>query len=110
MSDIQWALMKPNEDGHSLRTLTDGELRELLADPQAWGVCEFIDVDALGTDPNYWTDGSGMLLRVEVVVPVRGGYRLPDDVAHEPFETTPAQAAEWVRLDDGPIRLGDVIE
>lgn len=86
MSDMRWALLKPDEDGNPLKWLTDAEVRELLADPSQWGIDEFKYIDDLNeqfgtTDPAYWHGNVGVLLRIEVVVPERGGWRLPEDAA-----------------------------
>lgn len=81
MSDVRWALLRPDEDGNPVKWLSsESELRELLADPEAWGIREFVHIDDKPTrDPAYWNTGDAMLMRVEVVVPVLGGYRLPED-------------------------------
>lgn len=104
MSDVRWALMRPNEDGHSLRVLAEAELRDLLANPRQWRVREFLGSEMLGTDPNYWPDGSGLLVRVEVVVPVQGGYRLPED---GPYAAE--MSGQRVKTGTGAINLGDVV-
>lgn len=86
MSDPKkWLLVKPDEDGNTNRWLTDQEMREVLADPAAWGIDEFVHIDELAGrpngsyDPNYWPDRTAVLMRIEVVVPERGGWRLPED-------------------------------
>lgn len=80
MSDLRWVLLKPDEDGNPAKWLTQAELAELLADPSQWGVAEFAHIDDMrGTDPAYWPDKIAVLMRVEVVIPERGGWRLPED-------------------------------
>lgn len=105
MNDLKWALLRPDEDGNPVKWL-DGEreLRDLLADPEAWGITEFVHIDDVPLkDPAYWKTGQAMLMRVEVVVPERGGWRLPEDA-----RPMPAAANEWMVGCDGPVKLGDV--
>ena len=53
-----------------------------MDDPRGWaGVEQFVNPNDINCDPNYWPDGIGILLRVEVVIPVSAGaYRLPGDL------------------------------
>jgi hypothetical protein len=104
MSNTHWALLRPDEDGNPVKWLSgERELRELLADPEAWGIDEFVSIDDMQQkDPAHWQDGQAMLMRVEVVVPVRGGWRLPED--------GPQAGGEWVVGRSGPIKMGDVAE
>ena len=76
-----YLLLKPSEDGRPLKFLSPRELQELLDDPRSYcGIDDFVDVGQLHPDPNYWTDGLGVLLKYEVVIPVpAGNYRLPDE-------------------------------
>jgi hypothetical protein len=78
----RYMLIRPDEDGNPIRWLDDTQLQELLDDPTgSYGVKAFLggdEPDAYG-DPNYWSRGIGLLVRVEVVTPVpAGSYRLPD--------------------------------
>lgn len=100
MSDVRWALLRPDEDGNPLKWLGgEHELRELLADPEAWSIDEFVHIDEMQMkDPAYWGTGQAMLMRVEVVVPVRGGWRLPENVSitSEPTDhTTHTPVDDW---------------
>ena len=76
-----YLLLYASESGRPVKFLSPRELQELLADPQSYcGVTEFTGPEQLGTDPNYWTSGLGVLLRYEEVIPIpAGSYRLPDD-------------------------------
>lgn len=80
MSEPRYLLLRGSEDGNPLSFLTPGALQQLLDDPEQYaGVREFRSVDDVDRDPNYWRDGTGVLLRYEVVIPVpAGSYRLPD--------------------------------
>lgn len=105
MSDTRWALLRPDEDGNPVKWLGgETELRDLLADPEAWGISEFVHIDDMSPkDPAYWGTGQAMLMRVEVVIPVPGGYRLPEDC-----QPMPAAATEWMVGREGPVKLGNV--
>ena len=78
-----YLLLRPSEDGGPLKFLSPRELQELLADPKSYcGIDEFVDANQLSPDPNCWTDGLGVLLKYEVVIPVpAGNYRLPNGEA-----------------------------
>ncbi len=108
-NEKRWVLMKPDENGNPLQWLSETELAELLADPTAWGVDLFLHLDDMrgGTDPNYWSHGTGVLLRVEIVVPERGGWRLPgQDKLRSVGE--PEADGRWVS-GSGPLTLKDVV-
>ena len=97
-----YALLSPSEDGNPFRRLSPSELADLLANPSDWGVAEFGDLDALGSDSNYWPDKVGVLIRYEQVTPEHAGYRLPP---------ADPDAGHWraARADGTPIKLGDVL-
>lgn len=105
MNDLKWALLRPDEDGNPVKWLNgERELRDMLANPQAWGISEFVHIDDMDVkDPAYWKTGQAMLMRVEVVVPVLGGWRLPEDCG-----PMPAAATEWMMGREGPVRLDSV--
>lgn len=88
MSESMFLLVQPGDGGTHLVWLGAHELRELLEDPDTYaGVREFLDAlphvgptssHGSDRDPAYWDEGSGMLLKVELVVPEpSGAYRLP---------------------------------
>lgn len=76
-----YLLVRPNEDGNPNIWLNEKSLQGLLDDPTAYGIKAFLgeeEPDLYG-DPNYWSRGIGLLLRVEVITPVpAGSYRLPN--------------------------------
>jgi hypothetical protein len=78
----RYMLIRPDEDGNPIRWLDEIALQEVLDDPAAYGIKAFLaktDMPDVYGDPNYWSPGIGLLLRVEVVTPVpAGSYRLPD--------------------------------
>lgn len=74
-----WLLVKPDEDGNPNIWLDSDQLNELMSDPVGtYGVHRFLtweEVSRIGTDANYWPDGSALLVRAtpqEVV----SGWRL----------------------------------
>jgi len=77
MSD--YILLKGNEDGNPIRIIHS--IHHLLDAPEDWGITKFENGAFLGAnpDPNYWPDGTGVLLKVEAVVPepVTAKWRLP---------------------------------
>lgn len=81
MSGRMYVLLKGDEGGNPVRFLTPQNLRDLLDDPVGtYGITEFGDAVPANPDHNYWPDGFGLLLRVEIVQPVpSGAYRLPDE-------------------------------
>jgi hypothetical protein len=101
-NEKHWVLVRPDENGSPpLRAcwLKDEDLQQVLANPHMWGIDEFRDVDALG---NIASAGSrsphwGILMRAEVVVPERAGWRLPTE-------------DKWVRgvAPVAPVTLGDL--
>lgn len=77
---MKWLLIQPDEDGNPCSWLNERELATLLADPRGtFGVRTFLDRVPDETDPNYWPEGSALLLSVAVVVPrpVTTAYELP---------------------------------
>lgn len=77
----RWLLLRANEEGNPISWLKPERLRELLADPGgSYGIDRFLGPDDVAIDPNYWPSDVGILLKVEVVVPVpAGAYRLPEE-------------------------------
>lgn len=76
----RWLLLSPSEDGNPVSWLKPEQLAELLADPGgSYGIDRFVTPDDVRRDPNYWPSDVGILLKVEVVVPVpAGAYQLPE--------------------------------
>lgn len=84
----EYILIRADEDGNPIRWLDQDALAGLLADPSEAGIERFLDGLPINgdfgastkNDPGYWGDHVGLLLKVEVVVPVPArGYRLPGD-------------------------------
>lgn len=76
MSD--YILIQPSEDGDPIAWLDSEALAELLEDPLSYaGVERFLD--RYPGNPNYWEEGTALLLKVEPVVPqpVVAKWRLP---------------------------------
>lgn len=65
----RWLLIEPDEDGNPCSWLTETELEDRLANAADYGVRQYLDQVPDNTDPNYWPDGTGLLLKVEIVVP-----------------------------------------
>lgn len=66
----RYLLIKASDEGTGLSWLDEEKLRELLADPSQWGMDMFLS----GIPDNevaYWRRNVGLLLRVEVLTPVR---------------------------------------
>ena len=76
-----YILLKGDEGGNPVRFLSEEDLRDLLAHPRdTYGITEFGSMLPDNHDHNYWPDGFGLLLKAEIVQPVRfSGYRLPDE-------------------------------
>lgn len=111
MSDMRWALLRACEDGNPLKWLAEAEMRELLADPSNWSIETFKHVDDMyDTDPVYWPKGVGVLLRIEVVEPERGGWRLPGDAAPAPAANTAWRHGDLVHGSVGDGALGQPID
>jgi hypothetical protein len=76
-----YLLIQPNEDGNPNTFLYGEKLQEFLDDPyETYGVDKFGNLAFLGAnpDPNYWKDGTAVLLKVDAVVPKPAGkYVLP---------------------------------
>lgn len=74
-----YAVVKGDEDGCILRPVTD--VQGLLADPRGeMGITDWQDAAFLGAnpDPNYWNEGTAVLLHCEAVIPEpAGAYVLP---------------------------------
>lgn len=85
-----YLLIRPDEDGNPITELTSATIQDLLAKPAEWGIQYFGDLSeipasgfgspsAANWDTNYWPQGMGVLLKVEIVVPVKpAGYVLPE--------------------------------
>lgn len=72
----QWLLLRPDEDGNPTRWLTQDELDELLANADEYGIDNWISPNNMkNADPNYWEEGSAMLLKVEAVLPKEVAYK-----------------------------------
>jgi len=84
-TDERWLLLSASEDGNLISWLRPERLAALLADPgSTHGIDRFVTPDDVQADPNYWPSDIGILLRVEVVVPVpAGAYKLPDEEMYE---------------------------
>ena len=66
------ALIRANEDGNPILLLNANYLQELLAEPLEFAnIREFKDGAWFGKnpDPNYWPEGVGVLVKLEVLVP-----------------------------------------
>jgi hypothetical protein len=75
----RWLLLTASEDGNPICWLSPHRLDLLLDDPTHYGVERFVDPNDITPDPNYWNRGEGILLRVEVVIPIPAGvYKLPE--------------------------------
>lgn len=72
----RYILLRPNEDGNPVWWLDQHDLEELLGDAEGY---TFLALDHPEPDTNYWPEGSAMLLKIEVVVPVpvTSKWRLP---------------------------------
>lgn len=81
----RWMLLRASEDGNPVSWLRPEQLAQLLANPgDTYGIDRFVGPDDVETDHNYWPSDIGILLRVEVVVPVpAGAYKLPDEEMYE---------------------------
>ena len=75
----RWLILVPDEDGNPTRWLSHQDLERMLAVVADHGIREFLSEVPAQADPNYWPDGSALLLQVEIVVPepVTTAYRLP---------------------------------
>lgn len=76
----RWILIRPSEDGNPITYLSESGLAALLADSVGeYGVREFLPAVPDERDPNYWREGTALLLRAEVVVPspVTTAWELP---------------------------------
>lgn len=75
-----YLLIHAGED-NCVMPLPNRELDRLLDSPEEYaGIKQFADLAFLGAnpDPNYWPEGTGLLLRVEAVQPKPAGkYVLP---------------------------------
>lgn len=60
-----YVLIAPTPDNQGPRFLTEGELKELTEDPQGnYGVTTFLEGVPDNPDPNYWGEGTALLMRV----------------------------------------------
>jgi hypothetical protein len=67
-----YALIQATDDGTSITLLDERKLNELLTNPREFaGVEEFKNGAWFGAnqDANYWREGIGVLVTLEVVVP-----------------------------------------
>jgi len=57
-------LIMGNEDGNPISKLSEEELRDLLRNPDEWGINSFItELPPEGWETDYWPDGVAMVLR-----------------------------------------------
>ncbi len=72
MGTRMYALIRSNEDGEPIRLLNSDQLKELLTNPIEYAnIREFKDGAWYGRNPDtqYWLDGVGVLVKIEVIVP-----------------------------------------
>lgn len=74
----QYLLIRSDDDDPGLTWLDRDALDELLANPDGYGVLTFV-TEMLTDDVSYWTHGTAMLLKVELIAPVPAvtAWRLP---------------------------------
>ena len=63
----QYIVLRPNEDGSPIVLI--GDINEFLSNPIDHGVSSFLKVWPKEPNPQYWSYGSALLLKVEIVVP-----------------------------------------
>lgn len=104
----QYLLVKASDEGTGLSWLDEGQLRGLLADPSQWGVDEFLSAIP-DSRVAYWRRGVGLLLRVEVLAPVRvSAFVIPNVEEIRPHVTnTDHLKATWV-TGHGLLQVEDV--
>jgi hypothetical protein len=66
----KYLLVQPNEDGNPLSFLDEQQLQRILDNPESYGITDFRNQLPLNEDPNYWEDGTALLLKFEVLKPM----------------------------------------
>ena len=61
-----YVLMAPTPDNQAPIFLTEGDLKDLMADPaESYGVQNFLEAPPADPDPNTWGEGNALLMRVK---------------------------------------------
>ena len=62
-----YALIKADEDGNPLYIVDD--INEVLDSPEDYGIERFLDEWPEEKDPQYWTEGNALLVKIEILKP-----------------------------------------